>query len=296
MFNSTRYTPKIYGWTRDLEKSINRYDSGVRLKKDKQGRPYLKQMRYADDTYCELGRFSNGERTNNILFGLLAFISMLISVGGLLYAAIFAITELDNIGLAFIWLCFIVAIVPFLSICTSGLTIRSLLLPADIPVRFNRQTGKVYVYDPQLNKHYFWFPWKVLMRMATPDIKVFEWDNLSAFSRRKGVVNELWLAACKPGTYEVIDYFLVCDAPALYDEWLWIMEYMAFARELSYKSEVQPTHWSHDINLRFASPIIWPEGVDKASKASSKAELAEIEKQYDLVGKMYPPYNIEHQA
>ncbi|MCX8713308.1 hypothetical protein J3U57_12400, partial [Gilliamella sp. B3464] len=141
MFNSTRYTPEIYGWTRDLEKSINRYDSGVRLKKDKQGRPYLKQMRYADDTYCELGRFSNGERTNNILFGLLLFIGMLISVGATLYLLILDINE-GNIGLAFIWLCVIVSIILFFSICTSGLTIRSLLLPADIPVRFNRQTGK----------------------------------------------------------------------------------------------------------------------------------------------------------
>ncbi|MCX8726504.1 DUF6708 domain-containing protein [Gilliamella sp. B2838] len=296
MFNSTRYTPKIWGWTKDLEKSISRYDSGTRFKQDKQGRPCLKGMRYADDTYCEVGRFSNSDRTFYILIGLLIFIVGLIIASIFLYAIVVSITRTGSIGVALLAVGFNAIVIPSFGIYATGYTIRSLMLPADIPVRFNRQTGKVYVYDPQLNKHYIWFPWKVLIRMATPDIKVFEWDNLSAFSRHKGVVNELWLAACKPGTFEVIDYFLVCDEPVLYDEWLWIMEYMSFARELSYESEVQPTHWSHEINPRFASPIIWPEGVDKASKARSKAELAEIEKQYDLVDKMYPPYNIEHQA
>lgn len=168
------------------------------------------------------------------------------------------------------------------------------MLPADIPVRFNRQTGKVYVYDPILNKNYIRYPWKALMQSVTPEIKVFEWQNLSAFSRRKGLVGELWLAACKPNSYEVIDYFLVCDSPALYDEWLWIMEYMEFTREQSYQSREQPIHWSHVyLSPCFASPIIWPEGVDKASTARSKEELAEIEKQYDLVDKMYPEYKIE---
>lgn len=298
MFKQSRYTPSINSWSKDLEKSVAPYNhGGYRHHRDSEGKHYMEQTRYADDTYCEIGRISNSERTQSILLGIVILFMAIFFVGGFIYMGIlFFVDSRTPLGGLLIIFLGAPSVALFMYIYLKPLLVRFLMLPEDIPVRFNRKTGKVYVYDPKLNKNYTLYPWKVLMNMAIPDIKVFDWQDISAFTRIAGVARPQWFAVCKPGTYEVIDYFLFCESSPLYDDWIWILEYMDGSTELSYKSEKNAPHWIRGLSKRFAPPIIWPEGVDKASKAKSNAELAQIEKEYDLVGKMYPEYDIKPQG
>lgn len=102
--------------------------------------------------------------------------------------------------------------------------------PRDEPVRFNRQTRKVYIYEFEWN----WNPfgrWRSIT-------KVFDWQTIEAeITKQVGSTGRvvmtrygLDLASCKPGTTEVVDRFTLKSGlwttAELHRIWAYVRTYM----------------------------------------------------------------------
>ena len=179
--------------------------------------------------------------------------------------------------------------------------------PVSNPIRFNRKTGKVYLYEAVATKWMFRF-WKPLCSfndLNKFEIKVYDWENFHGVLQRTtgafasgGTIehNSLYGVACKPGSYEVIEYIYIRETDCFAGDWDWISHFMEFRtndpldqiglKYLNYYPRDAETFMQVKPRLKITSRQI--EGLDKASKAGSKEELAQIEQEYELTKTVYP--------
>ncbi|WP_312983572.1 DUF6708 domain-containing protein [Atlantibacter sp.] len=138
-----------------------------------------------------------------------------------------------------------------------------LFVPRGTPVRFNRKRQKVYVYEHQRGV----WPWK---RWPTT-IKVFNWADIHGervfMAGRADYGHRLYCAVCKPGTYEVLDRFIlswtVGDINMIYGLWSHCCQYMQgkAVSDKPLKTDV-PLSWTPFKNIH------WPQALDQESRTA----------------------------
>ncbi|MBI0031614.1 hypothetical protein H3S75_10255 [Gilliamella sp. B14384G15] len=169
---------------------------------------------------------------------------------------------------------------------------KVVIWPADYPVRFNRKTGKVYVYEPMLSKRLYYFPLREIRKLYKPVIKVYDWQSIDGMVSRHGFFfqQEIFAAVIDRQTDTLIDYFSLWDNANYVhkSEWRWLLCYMNGMEGMNYKGKIRRRFWLGRLFNCFAPEFNWPEGIDKASRAESLEELAKIEQEYNLVGKSFP--------
>ena len=169
---------------------------------------------------------------------------------------------------------------------------KVIIWPTDYPVRFNRKTGKVYVYEPMLSKRLYYFPLREIRKLYKPVIKIYDWQSIDGMVTRNGFFlrQEIFAAVIDQQTDTIIDYFSLWDNANYVhkSEWRWLLCYMNGMEGMNYKGKIRRRFWLGRLFNCFAPEFNWPEGIDKASRAESLEELAKIEQEYDLVGKSFP--------
>ncbi|WP_329958631.1 DUF6708 domain-containing protein [Limnobaculum parvum] len=171
-----------------------------------------------------------------------------------------------------------------LSCFSATLLNYSLFAPKDCPIRLNRKTGKVYIYDYILlnlsTKGLFTSPF---FRVTKPVQKEFDWQDIQAVLTSMaapvstgGMLRSYVIrcVVCKPGTTEMIDHFcLTADSSLSYDEWMWINSYMAFSDD-----NLDTTTFEKD-NVP-GKAIIWKPEYDEKAKVSSMEEYQSVAARY----------------
>jgi hypothetical protein len=271
----SKYQPQVSAWREDLHKGI--YTTKSHLSNNK-------KLRYANDDYCEFSRRVGG---GYFARGITAFISSIFVLLSLLalYMGVFVIiTEIDGriITISVSLLLLFVAYFLF------QFLLNTLFAPEDCPIRLNRKTGKVYIYDHFL---LYFGVWSTItrspFRAKEITIKEFDWadiqgvmSSVSAPTGSGGMVRSYRLecVVCEPNTTKVIDHFLLATSSSLGYEWMWINSYMAFS-DNNLDAEFMPEEeftWPIKVN--------WPEEIDKKSKASSLEEYQQIDAEYKKLG------------
>ncbi|MBI0095780.1 MULTISPECIES: DUF6708 domain-containing protein [Gilliamella] len=251
----------------------------------------LTNLRFGNDTLIEIGRTDDQfDRTLDMVVKLVGCVGGgLIFYSGLslfqninpyrIYSGISCSLGLIILSLLTFWL--------FLSQLT-----KVIIWPADYPVRFNRKTGKVYVYEPMLSKRLYYFPLREIRKLYKPVIKVYDWQSIDGMVSRHGFFfqQEIFAAVIDRQTDTLIDYFSLWDNANYVhkSEWRWLLCYMNGMEGMNYKGKIRGRFWLGRLFNCFAPEFNWPEGIDKASRAESLEELAKIEQEYDLVGKSFP--------
>ncbi|MFQ1042874.1 DUF6708 domain-containing protein [Gilliamella sp. CG16] len=179
--------------------------------------------------------------------------------------------------------------------------------PVSNPIRFNRKTGKVYLYEAVAMKWMFkaWPPRRAFKDLNKFHIKVYDWENFYGVLQGSTVVNvkggsfedyALIGAVCEPNSYKLIEYIYIRKTNCFAEDWDWICHFMesdidnpidqAGLEYVDYKPWDAKTFMQVKPQLKITSKQI--EGLDKASKAGSKEELAQIEQEYELTKTVYP--------
>ena len=285
----SRYKPPIGCWKSDLPKG---------------GGPVKRRANYiacATDNYLEIYR-KRKIIGPCILFFLFGSIEI-----SLIFAFFFSLNQ-NRIDL-------FVIIMMFFTFIGLGLVLYFTLItllfghysPVSNPIRFNRKTGKVYLYEAVAMKWMFkaWSPRRAFKDLNKFHIKVYDWENFHGVLQRTtgafasgGTIehNSLYGVACKPGSYEVIEYIYIRETDCFAGDWDWISHFMEFRtndpldqiglKYLNYYPRDAETFMQLKPRLKITSRQI--EGLDKASKAGSKEELAQIEQEYELTKTVYP--------
>jgi hypothetical protein len=288
----SRYQPQIISWSKDLSKT-----SGLGI---------ISEANYiacANDNYLEIYRYRP----------LLRF-----SIGFFLVA----ILEIITVFFLFYSLCgkninwFIVILYLLISIAL-GIGSYSALFnflfayfaPFSNPIRFNRKTGKVYLYEAVAMKWMFklWTPLYAFKDLKKYQIKVYDWadfhavlqSSTGAFASGGTIEHHILLGvACKPNSHELIEYIYIGETNQFAYAWNWISHFMehgtdrplnkAGLKYIDYSRDDAKSFMDVEPRITVTSKQI--EGLDKASKAGSKEELAQIEQEYQLNGTVYPVY------
>ncbi|WP_392560321.1 DUF6708 domain-containing protein [Orbus mooreae] len=251
----------------------------------------LTNLRFGNDTLIEIGRScSQIDRT-------LEMAVRLAGSGASLFAIYIGILLFLDIDLYYIYsdVAFALGLIIFslflFSLFLSQLA-KVVIWPAEYPVRFNRKTGKVYVYEPSLSKRLYYFPLREIVKLYKPVIKVYDWQDIEGMVTRKGffLQQEFFAAVVDRQTDTLMDYFSLWNNANYinHSEWRWLLCYMNGMPNMNYKGKIRGRFWLGRLCHCFAPEFSWPEGIDKASRAESLDELTKIEQQYDLVGKYYP--------
>ncbi|MCX8600354.1 MULTISPECIES: DUF6708 domain-containing protein [unclassified Gilliamella] len=269
----SKYQPQLSCWRQDLHKGV--YTTKSHLRNNK-------KLRYANDDYCEFSR-----NPVDLKFFIRWFI-------------VISLFILSSLCISLIWLILYVRFTSSLSIeLTIGLLmfvmccgylvtilfLYILLAPQDCPIRLNRKTGKVYIYE-----HFILYlgSWKMLtsspFKAKNIMVKEFNWSDIhgvmcsfSAPMVNGGMIRNYRIecVVCEPNTTYVIDHFLLAaDNSLSYDEWMWINSYMAFS-DNNLDADFMPEEefsWPIKVN--------WPEEIDKKSKASSLEDYNRINGEY----------------
>ncbi|MCX8590590.1 DUF6708 domain-containing protein, partial [Gilliamella sp. B3812] len=110
--------------------------------------------------------------------------------------------------------------------------------PASSPIRFNRKTGKVYLYEAVVMERMstkLWPPLKAFKDLNKFHIKVYDWKNFNAVLLGSTVVNPqggsferyaLVGVACEPNSYKVIEYIYIRETDCFTMDWHWICHFM----------------------------------------------------------------------
>ena len=272
----SKYQPQLSCWREDLRKGV--YTTKLPLTNNK-------KLRYANDDYCEFSRQTVGMRTitrSSIIFFSVVLLGIGIGVLGMLIYFLLFIDENKVLLTCFIF----ILIICFQAF--SQVLLNFVFSPFDCPIRFNRKTGKVYIYD-----HFILYlgSWSTFIRSPFRakeiTVKEFNWKDVqgvmtsvSAPIANGGMVRNYRIecVVCEPNTTYVIDHFLLDTASALnYDVWMWINSYMAFS-DNNLDAEFMPEEefpWPIKVN--------WPEEIDKKSKASSLEEYQRIDDEYKKI-------------
>ncbi|AWH87232.1 DUF6708 domain-containing protein [Limnobaculum parvum] len=275
----SKYTPQLSMWREDLYKGI--YSRSERLTSNK-------KLRFYNDDYCELSRRTPGMGYGNYfayaLLGSMLFFCFFV----FLFGFYILITNIFQLGTynpntwqdEYVSVNVLSGAVILTGACFfyffATLLNYSIFAPKDCPIRLNRKTGKVYIYDYILlnlsTKGLFTSPF---FRVTRPVQKEFNWQDIQAVLTSMaapvstgGMLRSYVIrcVVCKPGTTEMIDHFcLTADSSLSYDEWMWINSYMAFS-----DGNLDTTTFEKD-NVP-GKAIIWtPEYDEKAKVASPQA-------------------------
>ncbi|MFJ3313749.1 DUF6708 domain-containing protein [Herbaspirillum huttiense] len=191
----SRFHPQHPLWYEDLTSR----SSPIVEDQDFDGACFNEDVTIVDENYMEISRESSFMRGSGIAmaFILFSFYGWLF-VRDLRYprAALF---QADFLGFFATCLAFGFAI------AVLKLLYLDLRLPRDTPIRFNRKTQKIYVYE--FVKPKYWF------QLWRTEIKVHDWNCIEAelikiagYTGKAYVVrHELLLVVCRPGTNEVVD-------------------------------------------------------------------------------------------
>ncbi|MCX8575556.1 MULTISPECIES: DUF6708 domain-containing protein [unclassified Gilliamella] len=285
----SRYKPQIVCWKSDLSKG------GGLVKR------HANYVACATDNYLEI------YRKRKIIGPYIGF--FLLGGGEIsVILAFFVCLNQNNIP----WLAVILS---FIASLGGGLvvylTFFTLLFghyaPVSNPIRFNRKTGKVYLYEAVAMKWMFkaWPPRRAFKDLNKFHIKVYDWENFYGVLQGSTVVNvkggsfedyALIGAVCEPNSYKLIEYIYIRKTNCFAEDWDWICNFMesdidnpidqAGLEYVDYKPWDAKTFMQVKPKLKITSRQI--EGLDKASKAGSKEELAQIEQEYELTKTVYP--------
>jgi hypothetical protein len=271
----SKYQPQVSAWREDLYKGV--YTTQLHLSNNK-------KLRYANDDYCEFSRRVGG---GYFARGITAFISSIFVLLSLLalYMGVFVIiTEIDGriITISVSLLLLFVAYFLF------QFLLNTLFAPEDCPIRLNRKTGKVYIYDHSLLYFGTWATFtRSPFRAKEITVKEFNWADIqgcmtsvSVPLSSGGTVRSYRLecVVCEPNTTNVIDHFLLATGSSLGYEWMWINSYMAFS-DKNLDAEFMPEE-----DFTWPIKVNWPEEIDKKSKASSLEEYQQIDAEYKKLG------------
>ncbi|OCG30428.1 hypothetical protein A9G45_01655 [Gilliamella sp. HK2] len=271
----SKYQPQVSCWREDLHKGV--YTTQLPLSNNK-------KLRYANDDYCEFSRRSGG---GFFARGITAFISSILFLLSLffVFTGIFVITVSDDR----IIIISVILLIIFVAYFLLQFLLNTLFAPEDCPIRLNRKTGKVYIYDHSL---LYFGTWTTLtrspFRAKEITVKEFNWADIqgcmtsvSVPTGSGGMVRSYRLecVVCEPNTTNVIDHFLLAAGSSLgYDEWMWINSYMAFS-DNNLDAEFMPEE-----DFTWPIKVNWPEEIDKKSKASSLEEYQQIDAEYKKLG------------
>jgi hypothetical protein len=272
--------PQHPSWNRDLPESA---ESAKLANADLDG-----QLNNISDTVLELGRSRNANRGLSVLFAALLVLGLVVvaqlgppdlyrtetrispisglreEVGrSLSLEAVAFLLLVCAIALAFVWI-----VVYLLRLDISQ--------PRDMPVRFNRRTGRVYFCSYTLSVN----PFLLFGKAWGPKTKVWDWSTVHAeVVRSAGFTGKVYqvrfglvLSTCKPGSYEVVDREAMAGPSLTYLEfdqmWTYICRFMAngvrdvpkqpardrgvyFWRSLFHYAEwAAPTKWGREARSR----------------------------------------------
>jgi hypothetical protein len=273
----SKYQPQVSAWREDLYKGV--YTTQLHLSNNK-------KLRYANDDYCEFSRrFTGMNPFLRIFMVTIVLLCNLVTICGLSW--IIPNTIIDTDGNAIVIPCclLLIFLIYFLFLMASNI----LFAPEDLPIRLNRKTGKVYIYD-----HCLLYFGSLRTFTCSPlkakeiTVKEFNWADIqgcmasvSVPTGSGGMVRSYRLecVVCEPNTTKVIDHFLLAADTSLgYEEWMWINSYMAFS-DNNLDAEFMPEE-----DFTWPIKVNWPEEIDKKSKASSLEEYQQIDAEYKKLG------------
>ncbi|OCG75430.1 DUF6708 domain-containing protein [Gilliamella sp. Occ4-3] len=288
----SRYQPQIVNWNQDLSKT-----SGLGI---------ISEANYiacANDNYLEIYRYRK-------IFALTIAIIFLFFMDIFVIFLLFYLLFSKNIVWSAVFICFLLIIV--VNIITYHILFNFLFAyfaPFSNPIRFNRKTGKVYLYEAVVMKWMFknLIPFSAFKDVKKYQIKVYDWADFHAVLQRSsgafasgGTIEHhtLYGVACKPNSHELIEYIYIGETNQFAYAWNWISHFMEYGtdrplnkaglRYIDYSRDDAKSFMDVEPRIKVTSRQI--EGLDRASKAGSKEELAQIEQEYQLSGTVYPVY------
>ncbi|OCG79299.1 DUF6708 domain-containing protein [Gilliamella sp. Occ4-3] len=272
----SKYQPQVSAWREDLHKWV--YTTKLHLSNNK-------KLRYANDDYCEFSRHITGMGYFvRIIFILALFVINLMCIAFVFITSLVIIYFQDLRILAI----FIEFLMIFLLYISFQMFLHYLYAPEDCPIRFNRKTGKVYIYDHFILYFGSWATFtRSPLKVKEITVKEFNWADIqgcmtsvSVPLASGGMVRSYRLecVVCEPNTTKVIDHFLLTAGSPSYDEWMWINNYMAFS-DNNLDGELMP-----EDEFTWPIKVNWPEEIDKKSKASSLEEYQKIDAEYKKLG------------
>ena len=235
---TSRLFPQVKYWDEDLPEP----------QEEQRVYPRLIRVNEINDVWMETPRYVNHGWGGLWFFAFVALMPLCI-----LFISINDLGFLYNSywNIFFLFICISVPLYCFRTI---------LFVPRGAPVRFNRKRQKVYVYEHQ---HSLW-PWK----RWPVTIKVFDWADIHGervfVAGRGNYGHQLYCAVCKPGTYEVVDRFIlnwtVGDIRMIYGLWSHCCQYMQ-GKAVSDRPLITevPLSWTPFKTVR------WPQDVERES-------------------------------
>ncbi|WP_208610480.1 DUF6708 domain-containing protein, partial [Gilliamella bombi] len=163
----SKYQPQISAWREDLHKGI--YTTQLHLSNNK-------KLRYANDDYCEFSRSFTGMRfffrLVTIFFSLIVILFLIFA----LYLTLPSVLRGTKHEMLLLMCCFIGF---FLIYFFFQMFLSVIFAPEDCPIRLNRKTGKVYIYDHFIL--YFGL-WEIFtrspFRAKEISVKEFNWADI----------------------------------------------------------------------------------------------------------------------
>jgi hypothetical protein len=274
----SKYQPQVSAWREDLYKGV--YTTQLHLSNNK-------KLRYANDDYCEFSRSLSGMNPLLRIF-MITIISATVLLASIVLYFVIPIIFFEKSETRFIFIpcCLLVFFCMYLFFL---MALNIFFAPEDFPIRFNRKTGKVYIYDHFLLYFGAWSTFtRSPFRAKEITVKEFDWadiqgvmSSVSAPTGSGGIVRtyRIECVICKPNTTKVTDHFILSTHNCLtYDEWMWINSYMAFS-DNNLDAEFMPEE-----DFTWPIKVNWPEEIDKKSKASSLEEYQQIDAEYKKLG------------
>lgn len=219
----SRFTPKNPSWYEDLAARESEIDLNERLDS-----PVLDEdLNHVDENYLEISRTSSVIRGLGVLIGIMYFLFAVSFLFPML------IEQWHDYFVTAPWFgLYYCTMLLGATLAASLFALHDCLLPRDTPVRFNRNTRKIYAYEYKASL-------RRLQRWRT-EIKIYDWDQVeaeiakvSASTGKTYVVrHELVLVICKAGSNEVIDRISLkgndVTVETLYQLWSYIRRFMAY--------------------------------------------------------------------
>ena len=192
----SRFHPQHSLWYEDLAARSSPIDED----QDFDGTCFNEDVTVVDENYLEISRESSFMRGSGILCAIIWFCFLSVQAVPIIFRENFAFFRLVPFG-ATLSVCVLIAT----TVALLKLLYLDLRLPRDTPIRFNRKTQKIYVYE--FVKPKYWF------QLWRTEIKVHDWNCIEAelikiagYTGKAYVVrHELLLVVCRPGTNEVVD-------------------------------------------------------------------------------------------
>ncbi|WP_426785607.1 DUF6708 domain-containing protein [Rahnella variigena] len=245
MKRQSRLDAPVRYWDEDLPKQAD----------DQKAPPQLIRVNEINDVWMEIPRYVNYGWVVQWLSASLSFLAFSC------ISFLFILTGMFSDIASFIF--YFLLLLPVFYFVVSGF--RSVLFePRGAPVRFNRKRQKVYVYE---YKKSIW-PWK---RWSVV-IKVFDWADIQGergqLAGHADWGHRIYCAVCKPGTYEVVDRFVLAwtvgNLRDAYGLWSHCCHYME-ARPVPKNPLLtdKPADWTPFRTVR------WPSDVERESTTAT---------------------------